>query len=119
MDTNVDYSYSIKLEDENSFVDWGIVDSPIGEQISKTSGFLISKNKTQETGYWQCTEGSWNCHVTNTEFCHFLEGECTYVSENGQVIEVKPGTVAVFPKDWKGTCSITKKIKKYYCIIFD
>jgi hypothetical protein len=119
MDTNVDYSYSIKLEDENSFVDWGTVDSPIGEQISKTSGFLISKNKTQETGYWQCTEGSWNCHVTNTEFCHFLEGECTYVSENGQVIEVKPGTVAVFPKDWKGTCSIIKKIKKYYCIIFD
>ena len=77
MDTNVDYSYPIKLEDENSFVDWGIVDSPIGEKISKTSGFLISKNKTQETGLWQCTEGSWNCHVTNTEFCHFLEGECT------------------------------------------
>ena len=119
MDTNVDYSYSIKLEDENSFVDWGIVDSPIGEQISKTSGFLISKNKIQETGYWQCTEGSWNCHVTNTEFFHFLEGECTYVSDKGQVIEVKPGTVAVFPKDWKGTCSIKKKIKKYYCIIFD
>ena len=49
MDANVDYSYPIKLEDENSFVDWGIVDSPIGEKISKTSGFLISKNKTQET----------------------------------------------------------------------
>ena len=119
MDANVDYSYPIKLEDENSFVDWGIVDSPIGKKISKTSGFLISKNKTQETGFWQCTEGSWNCHVTNTEFCHFLEGECRYVSEKGQVIEVNPGTVAVFPKDWKGTCSIKKKIKKYYCIIFD
>ena len=119
MDANVDYSYTIKLEDEDSFIDWGIVESPIGEQISKTSGFLISKNKIQETGFWQCTEGSWNCHVTNTEFCHFLEGECTYVSEKGQVIEVKPGTVAVFPKDWKGTCSIKKKIKKYYCIIFD
>ena len=48
MDTNVDYSYSIKLEDENSFVDWGIVDSPIGEQISKTSGFLISKIKLKK-----------------------------------------------------------------------
>ena len=119
MENNVDCSDSSKLENENSFIDWGEVDSPIGEKISKTSGFLISKNKIQETGYWQCTEGSWNCHVTNTEFCHFLEGECIYVSENDQVIEVKPGTVAVFPKDWKGTCSIRKKIKKYYCIIFD
>ena len=45
MDANVDYSYPIKLEDLDSFVDWGIVESPIGEQISKTSGFLISKNK--------------------------------------------------------------------------
>ena len=119
MTSNVDHSPPIKLNDENSFVDWGAVESPIGEKISQTSGFLISKNKTQESGYWQCTEGSWKCHVTNTEFCHFLEGECTYLSDKGQVIEVIPGTVAVFPKDWKGTCSIKKKIKKYYCIIFD
>ena len=47
MDSNVDYSLPIKLKDENSFVDWGAVESPIGEKISQTSGFLISKNKTQ------------------------------------------------------------------------
>ena len=36
MDANVDYSYPIKLEDENSFVDWGAVESPIGEKVSQT-----------------------------------------------------------------------------------
>ena len=117
MSLEVSYIDSSKHNDE--YNDWGNVDSPIGEPISRTSGFLISKNETQESGYWQCTKGKWNCHVINTEFCHFLEGECTYISENGQTIEVKPGTVAVFPKNWKGTCDIKSKIKKYYCIIFN
>ena len=115
MSSEVSYISTSKHKEE--YIDWGSVESPIGNPISKTSGFLISKDEIQETGYWQCTEGKWNCHVTDTEFCHFLEGECTYVSEDGQIIEVKPGTVAVFPKNWKGTCHIKSKIKKYYCII--
>ena len=100
------------------YLDWGPVPDPIGKLISHTSGFLISKNDIQETGFWQCTEGEWKCHVTNTEFCHFLDGESTYTSNSGDIINIKPGTVAVFPKNWKGTCLIKKKIKKYYCIIF-
>jgi len=116
MNLTVDYINESRHNEE--YKDWGNVEKPIGETISKTSGFLISKDQIQETGYWQCTEGKWYCHVTNTEFCHFFEGECTYESDTGQIIEVKPGTVAVFPKDWKGTCLIKKKIRKYYCIIF-
>ena len=87
------------VADKNSDPEW-IASDLLGqaEHDSLAQCILISKNKTQETGFWQCTEGSWNCHVTNTEFCHFLEGEGTYVSKKGQVIEVIPGTVAVFPK---------------------
>ena len=111
------YSKAIHLEaGYNQIIDWGNVDSPIGDNISKVSGYLLNKTSNHEMGYWQCTEGEWNCHVTKPEFCHFIEGKCIYTSENNEVININPGSIAYFPKDWKGTCRVIKKIKKFYCI---
>jgi uncharacterized cupin superfamily protein len=67
-------------------------------------------------GYWQCSEGEWDCHVTKNEFCHFIEGECIYTSEDGSIINISSGSIAFFPKDWNGKCKVVKKIKKFYCI---
>ena len=39
-----------------------------------------------------------------------------YTSESGEVIKIVAGTIAFFPKNWKGTCTVNKKIKKFYCI---
>ncbi|MES0194529.1 cupin domain-containing protein [Mesorhizobium sp. C264A] len=65
---------------------------------------------------WVCTPGKWHCHVTRDEFCHFLEGRCTYVHESGEVIEIEPDTAAFFPQDWKGVCTVHETIKKVYMI---
>jgi uncharacterized cupin superfamily protein len=54
--------------------------------------------------------------VTRDEFCHFLEGRCTYVHESGEVIEIVPDTAAFFPQDWKGVCTVHETIKKVYMI---
>ena len=97
-------------------INWGEVDMPIDQPISKMSGFLLNKDESSETGYWECTEGKWQCHVTRNEFCHFVEGECLYTSEENEEIEITPGSIAFFPKDWKGVCLVKKKIKKFYCI---
>ena len=35
------------------------------------------------------TPGKWSCHVTRDEFCHFLEGRCTYTHESGEVTKVQ------------------------------
>ena len=97
-------------------LDWGEVQIPIGKPVSSISGYLLEKNNDHEMGYWECTKGKWECHVTKNEFCHFIEGECEYTSKSGEVIKIVAGTIAFFPKDWKGTCTVNKKIKKFYCI---
>ena len=98
-------------------VDWGIVPTMLEGQ-SCTSGQVLYKgpNGESECGLWICTPGKWGCHVTKDEFCHFLEGRCTYVHESGDVIEVTPDTAAFFPQDWKGVCTVHETVKKVYMI---
>ncbi len=97
--------------------DWGIIPTMI-EGESHVSGVVIHKGPDGqfECGLWICTPGTWDCHVSSDEFCHFLEGSCTYVHEGGDVIEVTPDTAAFFPKDWKGVCTVRETIKKVYMI---
>lgn len=98
-------------------VDWGVIPTMIEGQ-SRTSGKLLHKGPEgrSECGLWVCTPGKWRCHVTRDEFCHFLEGRCTYVHESGEVIEIEPDTAAFFPRDWKGVCTVHETIKKVYMI---
>jgi uncharacterized protein len=98
-------------------VDWGTIPTML-EGVSRVSGRVLSKGPggASETGLWICTPGTWFCHVTSDEFCHFLAGRCTYVHESGDVIEVLPDTAAYFPKDWKGICTVHETIKKVYMI---
>jgi uncharacterized cupin superfamily protein len=98
-------------------VDWGIVPEMI-EGESRTSGVLLYKgeNGLPEAGVWICTPGFWRCHVTRDEFCHFLEGRCTYTHESGDVIEIRPDTTAFFKEGWKGTCRVHETVRKVYMI---
>lgn len=98
-------------------VDWGIIPTMI-EGESHVSGVVMHKGPEgqSECGVWICTPGTWECHVISDEFCHFLEGRCTYVHESGEVIEITPDTAAFFPKDWKGVCTVHETIKKVYMI---
>ncbi|HVO04587.1 MAG TPA: cupin domain-containing protein [Candidatus Cybelea sp.] len=97
--------------------DWGPVTTMIEGQ-SMTSGALLSKgpNGENETGIWVCTPGYWRCEVTRDEFCHFLLGRCTYTHDNGEVIEIRPDTIAFFPQGWKGTCRVHETVRKVYMI---
>jgi len=97
--------------------DWGVIPTMI-EGESHASGVIlhVGANGESETGVWICTPGYWHCYVTADEFCHFLEGRCTYTHESGDVIEIEPDTAAFFPKDWKGTCRVQETIRKVYMI---
>ncbi len=98
-------------------IDWGVIPTML-EGASHTSGKLLHKGPEgrSECGIWRCTPGKWVCHVTRDEFCHFLAGRCTYVHENGEVIEITPDTAAFFPQDWKGVCTVHEKVTKVYMI---
>ena len=97
--------------------DWGPVPTMI-EGMSLTSGVLLHKgpNGDSECGVWECTPGTWACHVTRDEFCHFLVGRCTYTHDSGEVIEIAPDTVAFFPAGWRGTCRVRETVRKVYMI---
>lgn len=97
--------------------DWGDVPTML-EGRSHTSGVLLHKGPggESECGLWVCTPGHWTCHVTRDEFTHFLEGDCTYTHESGEVTEVGPNTSVFFPAGWKGTCRVHRTVKKVYMI---
>lgn len=96
---------------------WGPIPTML-EGVSETSGVLLSKEPDgrSESGIWICTPGTWACHVTSDEFCHFLTGRCTYTHESGEVLEIEPDTVAFFPKDWRGVCQVHDTVRKVYFI---
>lgn len=103
--------------EETDLVDWGPIKTMIEGQ-SVTSGKLLHKGPDgrSECGIWVCTPGKWECHVTRDEFCHFLEGNCTYVRNTGEVIEITPGTAAFFEEGWRGVCTVHDTIRKVYMI---
>ena len=97
--------------------DWGAIPTMIDGR-SLTSGILLSRepNGRAESGIWTCTPGTWRCEVTADEFCHFLDGSCTYTHESGERIEITPDTLAFFPQGWRGVCEVRQTIRKVYMI---
>ena len=97
--------------------DWGAPEQML-DGNSLTQGVLLHKGEggASECGYWECTPGHWRCEVTRDEFCHFLEGEARYESDDGEVTDIRPDTVAFFPAGWNGRCRVTKTLKKVYMI---
>ncbi|MGI9316445.1 MAG: cupin domain-containing protein [bacterium] len=102
---------------DRDFDDWGKIPDMISGE-SHTFGKLLHRNAdgSSETGIWNCTPGTWHCHVTSDEFCHFLSGRCIYTSDSGDTTEVAPGTIAFFPKGWRGTCAVSDTVRKVYMI---
>ncbi|MGI9317436.1 MAG: cupin domain-containing protein [bacterium] len=39
-----------------------------------------------------------------------------YTSDSGDTTEVAPGTIAFFPKGWRGTCIVSDTVRKVYMI---
>ena len=63
----------------DDLMDWGAQPDAISG-ASHSTGRLLHKgpDNSPETGIWVCTPGTWNCHVTKDEVCHFLLGRATY-----------------------------------------
>ena len=102
---------------QTALVDWGLIPTML-KGASHTSGKLLYKGPQgrSESGIWRCTPGRWACHVTRDEYCHFLAGRSTYVHESGEVIEITPDTLAYFPQDWRGVCTVHETVTKVYMI---
>lgn len=110
-DVDID-TVAIRSMLDNTDVTATIVGARYAERLPQTLRVFDLKLEAGGAG----TPGKWDCHVTSDEFCHFLEGRCTYVHGTCNVIEITPDTAAFFPKDWKGVCTVAETVKKVYVI---
>jgi uncharacterized cupin superfamily protein len=93
---------------------------PIGNPIPEVRTSVAALNSTARTrgGIWECSPGKFQRQVAQAEFCHFLEGECTFTPEGGETIEIGAGDVVFFPPNSKGVWDIRKPSRKVF-IVFD
>ena len=101
----------------SDLTDWGDQPDMINGQ-SHSSGVLLwqSADGRSESGLWVCTPGTWRLDIPSDELCHFLAGRATYTSDDGEVIEVGPGTVVHFLKGWRGQCTVHETLRNVYML---
>lgn len=101
----------------DDLVDWGVQSDAL-EGVSHSSGRLLFKgpNNSPETGLWVCTPGRWRLSIPRDELCHFVSGRATYRSDAGEVIEVEPDTLVLFPAGWTGECTVHSTIRNLYML---
>jgi uncharacterized cupin superfamily protein len=113
--SNAPHIYDISTRQD--LVDWGVQPDAIAGD-SHSPGMLVHKglDNRPETGTWVCTSGTWRLALPRDEFCHFVDGHATYISDEGEVMEVKKHTVVMFPKDWSGQCKVHSTTRNVYII---
>ena len=62
------------------------------------------------------TPGTFARAIVDAEFCHFISGRATFVSEEGRRFEFQAGDAAYFPPRTRGTWTIHQTLRKTYCI---
>jgi len=89
---------------------------PVGAlPLQTNAGFFEQGNLI--AGTWECEPGTLDLNLDLTEFCHLLEGHWKFVSDSGQVTEVRAGDSWVFPRGWKGTAEVIEKVRKVYMMV--
>jgi uncharacterized cupin superfamily protein len=118
--TNVKDSSAPHIHNATTYddlADWGSQPDSIEGQ-SHSAGRLLFKgpDNQSETGIWVCTPGRWKLSIPRDEFCHFVFGRATYTHDNGEVIEVSPGTAVTFLAGWTGECVVHETMRNIYML---
>jgi uncharacterized cupin superfamily protein len=100
-----------------NLADWGVQPDALAG-VSRSSGRLLWKGEggRPEVGLWVCTPGRWRLAIPADELCHFVAGRAVYRSDDGEVIEVGPGTVVHFRQGWRGECDVIETLRNLYML---
>ncbi|GAB4395043.1 MAG: cupin domain-containing protein [Kiloniellaceae bacterium] len=102
---------------DGEMADWGGHLEPIdGRSLNRGRLLWKGEDGLPEAGLWICTPGSWRLTLPRDEMCHFLAGRAVYKADDGEVIEVGPGTVVHFREDWTGTVEVFETIRSVYML---
>ncbi|AZC37776.1 cupin domain-containing protein [Pseudomonas chlororaphis] len=91
---------------------------PLGSPVAVTSVTCVERNDGVETGIWECTPGRWRRQIVAREFCHFIQGRCTFIPDNGEPLLIEAGDALMLPANSTGTWDIQETVRKTYVLIF-
>ncbi|WP_273820706.1 cupin domain-containing protein [Pseudomonas asplenii] len=91
---------------------------PLGEPVSVTSVTCVERSDGVETGIWECTPGRWRRQITAQEFCHFIQGRCTFTPDEGEPLQIEAGDALMLPANSTGIWDIQETVRKTYVLIF-
>ncbi|MCY1452749.1 hypothetical protein D9M71_696920 [compost metagenome] len=102
---------SVALETSNP------VAVPLGEPVAIASVTSVERNDGVETGIWACTPGRWRRQIMEQEFCHFIQGRCTFTPDGGEPLEISAGDALMLPANSTGIWDIQETVRKTYVLI--
>ncbi|MFI6595750.1 cupin domain-containing protein [Nonomuraea sp. NPDC050536] len=71
-----------------------------------------------EAGIWECEAGRFTAVRDGFhEICQILSGTATLTGEDGQVVELGPGSTVVLPDGWRGTWDVHTPMRKTYVTV--
>ncbi|NWD05122.1 cupin domain-containing protein [Pseudomonas gingeri] len=91
---------------------------PLSEQVSVASVTCVERTDGVETGIWECTPGRWRRQIVAQEFCHFIQGRCTFTPDSGETLHIEAGDALMLPANSTGIWDIQETVRKTYVLIF-
>lgn len=61
--------------------------------------------------------GRWRRQIVEQEFCHFLQGRCTFTPDGGETIRIEAGDALLLPENSLGVWDVQETVRKSYVII--
>ncbi|MCU1751193.1 cupin domain-containing protein [Pseudomonas sp. 6D_7.1_Bac1] len=91
---------------------------PLGTPVAVSSTTSVERTDGVETGIWECTPGRWRRQIVAQEFCHFIQGRCTFTPDNGETLHIEAGDALMLPANSTGIWDIQETVRKTYVLIF-
>ena len=90
---------------------------PLGTLVAETSVTCVERTDGVETGIWACPPGRWRRQIVAQEFCHFIEGRCTFTPDDGETLHIEAGDALMLPANSTGVWDIQQTVRKTYVLI--
>src|SRR5207344_1056041 len=72
---------------------------------------------SHQSGMWEVTPGAFAAENDGfAEYMHILEGRGTVLSDDGSILELRPGVKFIARPGWRGRWVVTETIRKIYVI---
>jgi uncharacterized protein len=78
--------------------------------------FSTSADGRETRGVWSCTRGSFHWTFDTDETAVILQGRVTVQMEDGAILDLRPGDLAVFPRGQKSVWTIVEDLRKAYVL---